>query len=70
LSLGDAASAVKAIQRGLGKGNVTSAAEAQLLLGIAQLRAGNKGEAGKAFKAVKGDADLERVAKLWTLRAN
>lgn len=70
LSLGDAASAVKAIQRGLGKGNVTSAAEAQLVLGIAQLRAGNKGEAGKAFKAVKGDPDLERVAKLWALRAN
>ncbi|MEY3712983.1 MAG: hypothetical protein RL321_603, partial [Pseudomonadota bacterium] len=44
-------------------------AEAQLVLGIAQLRAGNKGEAAKAFKAVKGDADLERVAKLWALRA-
>jgi hypothetical protein len=69
LSLGDAASAVKAIQRGIGKGNVTNVAEAQLVLGIAQLRAGNKGEAAKAFKAVKGDADLERVAKLWALRA-
>ncbi|MFZ9871972.1 MAG: hypothetical protein ACO329_04190 [Steroidobacteraceae bacterium] len=69
LSLGDAASAVKAIQRGIAKGNVTNVAEAQLVLGIAQLRAGNKAEASKAFKAVKGDADLERVAKLWALRA-
>jgi hypothetical protein len=69
LSLGDAASAVKAIQRGISKGNVTNPAEAQLVLGIAQLRAGNKSEAAKAFKAVKGDADLERVAKLWALRA-
>ena len=69
LSLGDSASAVKAIQRGIAKGNVTNVAEAQLVLGIAQLRAGNKAEASKAFKAVKGDADLERVAKLWALRA-
>lgn len=69
MSYGQYAQAVTAIQRGIAKGNATDPAEAQLVLGIAQLKAGNKGEAAKAFRAVKGDADLERVAKLWSLRA-
>ena len=69
LSYGQYANAVTAIQRGIAKGNATDPAEAQLVLGIAQLKAGNKAEAAKAFRAVKGDADLQRVAKLWSLRA-
>lgn len=69
MSYGQFANAVTAIQRGISKGNATDPAEAQLVLGIAQLRAGNKAEAAKAFRAVKGDADLQRVAKLWSLRA-
>jgi hypothetical protein len=60
---------VAAIQRGIAKGNASDPAEAQLVLGIAQLKAGNKAEAAKAFRGVKGDADLQRVAKLWSLRA-
>ena len=44
-------------------------AEARLLLGIAQLGAGKKDEAQKAFKAVKGDPKLERMANLWSLHA-
>jgi Flp pilus assembly protein TadD len=44
-------------------------AEAQLLLGITQLRSGNKAEAVKAFKAVKGDPTLTRLGNLWALRA-
>ena len=44
-------------------------AEAHLLLGIAQLGAGHKDEAQKAFKAVKGDPKLERLANLWSLHA-
>ena len=69
MSFGDNANAVKAIERGIAKGGLSNAGEAQLVLGIAQLRAGNKAAAGKAFAAVKGDPDLERVAKLWALRA-
>ena len=61
--------AVEALTRGLGKPGVQSEAEAELLLGIAQLGAGHKDEAQKAFKAVKGDPKLERLANLWSLHA-
>jgi tetratricopeptide (TPR) repeat protein len=61
--------AIEAFNRGLGKGGVRNEAEARLLLGIAQLEAGNKDEAMKAFKQVKGDANLERLANLWSLHA-
>ncbi len=43
--------------------------EANLLLGISALRAGKKDEAQAAFKNVKGDAALERLATLWSLHA-
>jgi TolA-binding protein len=61
--------AAAAIQRGLAKPGVTNTANAQLLLGIAQLGAGRKDEARKAFRAVKGNATLEKLASLWTLHA-
>lgn len=61
--------AVTAIQRGLAKPGVPNPADAQLSLGIAQLGAGRKEEARKAFKAVKGNPTLERLANLWTLHA-
>jgi tetratricopeptide (TPR) repeat protein len=61
--------AVEAINRGLSKGGVQSEGEARLLLGIAELGAGHKDEAQKAFGAVKGDAKLERIANLWSLHA-
>jgi tetratricopeptide (TPR) repeat protein len=61
--------AVKALERGLSKPGVQNQAEANLLLGIAQLGAGHKDEAQKAFKAVKGDPKLERLANLWSLHA-
>jgi hypothetical protein len=60
--------AVEAINRGLTK-PVQNAANARLLLGIAELRAGRKDEARKAFKQVKGDPTLERLANLWTLHS-
>jgi len=69
MSYGQYPQAVAAIQRAVAKGNAADPAEVQLVLGIAQLKAGNKAEASKAFRAVKGDADLQRVAKLWSLRA-
>ena len=61
--------AIQALTQGISKGGLKSAGEAQLLLGIAQLKAGNKDAALKSFKSVKGDQTLERLATLWSLRA-
>jgi tetratricopeptide (TPR) repeat protein len=61
--------AIEAITRGLTKPGVQNDGEAHLLLGIAELGAGHKDEAQKAFGAVKGDAKLERIANLWSLHA-
>jgi tetratricopeptide (TPR) repeat protein len=62
--------AVEAIQRGIGKGNLRSPEEAQILLGIAQLKRKQADEAAKTFSAVKGnDAKLTRIANLWALHA-
>ena len=59
--------AVEAINRALAKNPQN--ADARLTLGIAELKAGHKDEARKAFKAVKGDPTLERLANLWTLHS-
>jgi hypothetical protein len=69
MSYGQYAPAVTAIRRGIAKGNATDPAEAQLILGIALIKAGEKAEAGRVLRAIKGDAELQRVAKLWSLRA-
>lgn len=69
LSYGQYPEALAAIQRGIGKGNVKNMAEAQLALGQAYLRAGNKAEAATAFKAVQGDELMTRLGALWALRA-
>ncbi|HZO21875.1 MAG TPA: tetratricopeptide repeat protein [Steroidobacteraceae bacterium] len=61
--------AVDALSKGIAKGGLKSEPEARLLLGIAQLKAGHKDDAVKAFHAVKGDPTLERLATLWTLHA-
>jgi tetratricopeptide (TPR) repeat protein len=61
--------AIEALNRSLKKGGVQSPANAQLLLGIAQLKAGSKEEALKAFHAVKGDPTFEHLANLWALHA-
>jgi TolA-binding protein len=69
LSYKDYAKAYEAFERGLSKPGVQNEAEARLLLGIAALGAGKKEDAQKAFKAVKGDPKLERIANLWSLHA-
>jgi len=61
--------AAEALTNGLAKGGVRSEADARLMLGIAQLRAGKKDEAQKTFELVKGDPKLERLAHLWEIRA-
>jgi len=76
LAFGDAAKAVEALQRGISKGNIAKGDpkekqkvdEAALLLGIAHLRNGNVGEAAKAFRSVKLDPTMVRIAKLWLLK--
>ena len=69
LSYGEPAKAIEAIERGLAKGNVRNVPDAQLSLGIAQLRSGNKAAAIEAFDAVKGNATLELLARLWKIAA-
>jgi tetratricopeptide (TPR) repeat protein len=61
--------AMDVLQQGLMKGGVKDENQARLLLGIAELKAGKKDQAVKSFHAVSGDATLERLANLWSLRA-
>lgn len=61
--------AVQALKQGIAKGGLKDPDSAHLLLGIAELKAGNKTDALQSFKAVKGDPTLQRLATLWSLRA-
>ena len=69
MSYGMNAEAIAAIQSGLTKGQVKNVDEANLMLGVANLRAGNKDAAKKAFAEVKTDPKLGRLASLWKLHA-
>jgi tetratricopeptide (TPR) repeat protein len=69
LGYGQFDKAVDQLSKGLGKPGVKNEADARLTLGIAQLKAGQKDDAMKTFKAVKGDPALERLANLWGLHA-
>ncbi|MGH8219623.1 MAG: hypothetical protein ACREUT_13830 [Steroidobacteraceae bacterium] len=63
--------AVMALQQGIAKGGLKNAAQAQLTLGIAELKAGNKDAAVKTFHEVKGgDSVVQRLANLWVVRAH
>lgn len=69
-SQGQYARAVEALSRGIAKGGLRDPADAQLTLGIAQLRAGDKASAGKTFRSIQtDDAITQRIAKLWALHA-
>jgi len=75
LAFGDPTKAAEALQRGIAKGNIAKGDpkeaqrvdEAGLLLGIAYLRNNNKVDAAKAFRSVKKDPTMVRIAKLWLL---
>jgi len=69
LGYGQYDKAVDQLSKSLSKGSLKNEAQAQLLLGIAELKAGHKDDAVKSFHAVKGDPSLERLASLWSLRA-
>jgi hypothetical protein len=61
--------AVTALQQGIQKGGLQAPLNAQLLLGIAQLKAGSKDDALKTFHGIKGDPKFEHLATLWALHA-
>jgi tetratricopeptide (TPR) repeat protein len=67
LSYGETDKAVEAIKRGVTQGSMKNPDEAGILLGIAYLKANNKPEAAKAFRTVKQDPTMARIAKLWLL---
>jgi Tfp pilus assembly protein PilF len=63
--------AVTSISRGLAKGGLKSPEEAEVLLGIAQLRMKNTGEAQRAFEkaAASHNAGYIQLGRLWALHA-
>lgn len=67
---GDYAKAVAALTKGIEKGGLKNPTDAQLVLGVAQVRAGAKADAVKTFRGIKTEDPLtQRIAKLWTLYA-
>jgi tetratricopeptide (TPR) repeat protein len=69
LSYGKFDEAIGALQRGIRKGGVTDADEAQISLGIAYLRKGQKDLARQAFKAVGDQSKWNDLADLWEIRS-
>jgi tetratricopeptide (TPR) repeat protein len=65
-SAGEYGKAADAIRKGLDKGGVTDADDAQMLLGIALVRAGQGPAAVEALGKVR-DAKLAGIARLWKL---
>ncbi len=67
---GDYAKAAEALSRGIAKGGLKSAADAQLTLATAQYRANSKAEALKTLRSIKADDPVtQRIVKLWILYA-
>jgi tetratricopeptide (TPR) repeat protein len=68
LSYGMYDEAIGALQRGIKKGGVTDIDEAQISLGIAYLKKGQKDAARQAFRAVKGESKWHDLAEMWEIR--
>jgi len=68
LGAGDYEAAITALQRGIKRGGLTDADEAQIALGYAFIRKGQKDQARQAFRAVKKDSEWAPLAELWGLR--
>jgi tetratricopeptide (TPR) repeat protein len=68
LSYGQLDEAIATMERGIKKGGVTDVDEAQISLGIAYLKKGDKEKARQAFKAVKTDSKWADLAELWSIR--
>jgi hypothetical protein len=69
LSYDQPAKGLEAIQRGISKGGVKDADEANLSLGRAYILVGNKADAVKAFETVK-TPELAQLAQLWSIYAD
>lgn len=68
LSYGKYQDAIAALTSGIAKGGLLDADEAQISLGIAYMKSGQRDLARKAFQAVKDASKWEQLAELWTLR--
>jgi tetratricopeptide (TPR) repeat protein len=70
-SFGQYPKAIEALKAGIAKGGLRNTADAQLTLGAAQLKAGQKAEAAQTLKAINaGDEVTQRIARLWALHAS
>lgn len=70
-SFGQYAKAVEVLKAGLAKGVATDKDDAQAALGVAQVSAGQKGEAVKTFRSTQStDEVTQSLLKLWTLYAS
>lgn len=69
LSYGQFDEAIASMERGIKKGGVTDVDEAQISLGIAYLKKGDKEKAREAFKAVKPGSKWSDLADLWIVRS-
>jgi tetratricopeptide (TPR) repeat protein len=68
LSYGQNDKAIESFGKALAKGGLKNPADVQLTQGVAYVRAGNKSEALKAFRAVKSEDPIySRLATLWSL---
>lgn len=62
--------AVESLKAGMAKGGLKNGVDAQVNLGIAQFKAGQKAEAVKTFRAIEGaDSITQRIVKFWTLHS-
>lgn len=59
---------ITALQEGIKKGGVTDIDDAQISLGLAYLKKGQKEQARQAFKTVKPDSKWADLAALWAIR--
>jgi Tetratricopeptide repeat len=65
---GEYPKAVDLMTRGVSKGNLKSADEAYLLLGVAYLRQKNTAEAERTLAKIKDGTPYDRLGKLWLMR--
>lgn len=66
---GNANKGISLIEQGIKKGGLRRPDDAKLLLGEAQMRAGQRQRAMQTFREVKGSDGTADIARLWTLEA-
>jgi hypothetical protein len=64
-AMGQADKGIGLIQKGIAKGGFKNPDDAQLHLGLAYLRAGNKAQAASALRKVTGTDGAADIARLW-----